>query len=65
MKAALVPPEMRRKRTPWTKDETEQLLKGMRMYGKNWKLILSNFTFNACRTNVDLKDKFRNMFRKK
>ena len=36
-------PVLRRTRTPWMESETEELVKGMHMYGKNWKLILSNY----------------------
>ena len=43
----------------------DELIKGMSMYGKNWRLILGSLNFNACRTNVDLKDMYRYMIRKK
>ncbi|KAL3683958.1 hypothetical protein R1sor_001980 [Riccia sorocarpa] len=55
----------RRKPRKWSRDETEALKKEVFKYGKGrWKLILAN---NAAifdgRTEVDLKDKWRNLER--
>lgn len=49
-----------RKRTKWTEQETEQLVKGVAIYGMGrWKHILDHpeFDFNERRTPVDLKDR--------
>ena len=51
-----------RERKDWTEEETQQLLKGVAIYGKGkWKKILGNggLTFNPHRTAVDLKDRYR------
>lgn len=51
-----------RQRRKWTSLETEQLMKGIEIYGMGkWKKILhhAEFTFQPGRTPVDLKDHFR------
>ena len=55
------------KRTPtvWDEDEELQLLRAVEKHGAgNWKTILDDkgFQFNL-RTNVDLKDKYRSLFK--
>ena len=41
------------------------MVRGLRRHGPGkWALILSDYDFNANRTSVDLKDKFRNMLRR-
>ena len=62
-----VPKEYHRKRVkrPWTSEEEDNLSEGVRLYGVgNWATILAEFEFDA-RTNVDLKDKWRNMNKRK
>jgi len=54
-----------RGRTKWTETETDQLVKGVAIYGMGrWKDILEHpdFTFRQGRTHVDLKDRFRTLF---
>ena len=49
-----------RQRTKWTEEETEQLVKGVAIYGiGRWKNILDHpeFTFPRGRTGMDLKDR--------
>lgn len=51
-----------RPRMKWTSKETEQLMRGIEIYGVGkWKKILRHpdFSFQAGRTSVDLKDHFR------
>lgn len=58
-----IPKEYHRKRVkrPWTQEEEDNLSEGVRLFGiGNWARILSEFKFEA-RSNVDLKDKWRNM----
>lgn len=56
---ARVPPK--RRKVEWTGEEIENLKKGVEMFGVGkWKKILETFPFNG-RTNVDLKDKWRNL----
>ena len=53
-----------RKKNKWTKEETEDLLKGVAKFGVgNWKAILSReeFSFHG-RSAIDLKDRFRTCF---
>nr|GEZ36979.1 telomere repeat-binding factor 4-like [Tanacetum cinerariifolium] len=49
----------------WTLDEESALIAGVRKYGMgNWKDILSDQKISKClkhRSNVDLKDKWRNL----
>ena len=49
-----------RVRRPYSTEEIENLIAGYRRFGKNWAKILENYQFHY-RTNVDLKDKFRNL----
>ncbi|GAV58619.1 Myb_DNA-binding domain-containing protein, partial [Cephalotus follicularis] len=53
----------RRKRKPWSLEEEDALFKAVEKFGKgNWKLILnSNRHLFVQRSEVDLKDKWRNM----
>lgn len=44
----------------WTEEETTNLIEGYRKFGNNWTHILQHYTFNN-RTNVNLKDKARNL----
>ncbi|XP_024193978.1 uncharacterized protein LOC112197496 isoform X2 [Rosa chinensis] len=55
----------RRFHRKWTKEEEEALRHGYKKYKTNWKLILGDPAYKAChgRTNVDLKDKWRNLMR--
>jgi hypothetical protein len=51
-----------RARRPWTKEETDDLLKGVGIYGAGkWKSILHHpgLRFHPDRTTVDLKDRYR------
>ena len=51
-----------RKRVPWTPSEERALRVGVQEHGLGkWQAILLGGGFHACRTNVDLKDKARNM----
>lgn len=50
-----------RERTAWTEEETDQLVKGVAIYGMGrWKSILDHpeLHFREGRTNMDLKDRF-------
>jgi len=47
-------------RVRWTKEEEEYLIAGVKRYGKSWVEILKNYEFQN-RTNVNLKDKWRNL----
>lgn len=54
-----------RERTAWTEEETDQLVKGVAIYGVGrWKSILDHpeLYFRQGRTNMDLKDRFRVVF---
>ena len=54
-----------RERIKWTEEETEQLVKGVAIYGMGrWKQIHEHpeFGFHPGRTHADLKDKFRVLF---
>lgn len=54
-----------RERTAWTEEETDQLVKGVAIYGMGrWKSILDHpeLHFREGRTNMDLKDRFRVVF---
>eukprot|EP00731_Ephydatia_muelleri_P007193 Em0003g1441a len=49
-------------RIPWTKKDEQTLQQAVKRYGiGNWREILKNCVFDVQRTNVDLKDKWRNM----
>jgi len=58
-------PDRRKKRTPWAEEEEEAIRKGVKKYGTSWSQILREPEFSAdfhsSRTDVDLKDKWRNM----
>ena len=60
-------PTGRRKRVRWSAEEEEALIEGYRLYHKFsnvWKLIKAKFPdVLRNRSNVDLKDKFRNLKR--
>lgn len=50
---------------PWTDAETEALEKGMIIFGNDWKAIKAHFSMElAARTNVNLKDRARNVKKK-
>ncbi len=56
----LSPPSTpRRSRLPYTEQEVESLIKGVRKHGHSWTLILNTYKFHPRRTAVDLKDKYR------
>ncbi|KAL9256487.1 Single myb histone 3-like protein [Drosera capensis] len=56
---------MRRKRKNWTLEEEDALVEGIKRFGEgNWKIInLAYRSILVDRTDVDLKDKWRNMNR--
>ncbi|CAH1251201.1 TERF2 [Branchiostoma lanceolatum] len=62
------PPDITRKgylrqRHQWMDSEVENLIKGVKKYGLgNWAKIKDNFRFNG-RTNVNLKDKWRQLIK--
>lgn len=49
-----------RGRRMFSEQEVLNLIEGMRRFGRDWRRILSTYEFND-RTNVDLKDKARNL----
>jgi hypothetical protein len=49
------------RRIPWSEEEVRNLREGFSLYGRNWVLIRSKFAFHVKRTNVDLKDKARQL----
>lgn len=52
----------RRTRVRWTQKEEAYLRKGVERFGRGkWKEILCAYPFKDCRTNRDLKDKWRNI----
>jgi len=57
----------RRKKKYWKKHETDMLIQGVEKYGKSWSTILKIYPElkNNGRTQVDLKDKWRNIQRSK
>jgi len=57
----------RRKKKYWKKHETDMLIQGVEKYGKSWSTILKIYPDlkNNGRTQVDLKDKWRNIQRSK
>ncbi|EOA36593.1 hypothetical protein CARUB_v10011791mg [Capsella rubella] len=62
-KVRLERPRPRRLMKFWTPEEVEALREGVKEYGKSWKDIKnSNPVVLADRTEVDLKDKWRNLF---
>ncbi|CAH8358720.1 unnamed protein product [Eruca vesicaria subsp. sativa] len=55
---------VRRTNKYWTPEEVEALREGVKEYGKSWKAIKNaNPTVLGDRTEVDLKDKWRNLVR--
>lgn len=49
-------------RALWDPEEVQNLIKGVKLYGiGRWMKIRKNFEFAEHRTNVDLKDKWRNL----
>ena len=56
----------RRMRNLWSNEETETLKKAVVKYGKKWKLIHNEYSIfkKNNRTQIDLKDKWRNICRK-
>lgn len=53
-----------RKRRMWTEEEEARLIKGVNTYGRgNWVLIRKKMHLTE-RTNVELKDKWRNISKK-
>eukprot|EP01125_Pyxidicula_operculata_P004774 TRINITY_DN1784_c1_g1_i1.p1 TRINITY_DN1784_c1_g1~~TRINITY_DN1784_c1_g1_i1.p1 ORF type:complete len:197 (-),score=83.71 TRINITY_DN1784_c1_g1_i1:190-726(-) len=54
-----------RKRVPWSPKETMNLIKGVNKFGNSWSEILRSYDFDPKRTSVDLKDKWRNLQKKK
>ena len=56
----------RRQKHEWTFLEEEYLRKGVKLFGVgSWMKIRRNFPFPDYRTNVDLKDKWRCLERRK
>jgi hypothetical protein len=56
----------RRPRTPWSRDEVDALELGVSTLGEgHWGVILERYAarFHSRRTDVDLKDKWRNLQR--
>ena len=53
-----------RRRNRWTKIEEEYLIAGVEKYKSSWAKILDTYEFDDCRTNVNLKDKWRNLVAK-
>lgn len=50
----------------WTEEETNALEEGMELYGNDWKTIKEHFSQTLSRrTNVNLKDRARNVKRKR
>ena len=48
-------------KVPFTDEETSYIIEGVKQFGNNWRRILECFPFSNNRTNVDLKDKARNL----
>jgi len=54
------------RRAPWSISEEENLEKGIAIYGVgNWAQILGSYKFNEKRNGNSLKDKWRNMVKKR
>ncbi len=50
---------------PWSQEETDALEQGMHIFGNDWKAIKDHFrVVLSRRTNVNLKDRARNIKRK-
>ena len=59
-------PKARRPRTPWSRDEVAALELGVSTLGEgHWGIVLERYAarFHSRRTDVDLKDKWRNLQR--
>ena len=54
---------IRRDRKMWSAEETKLLIKCVNLYGKKWAYIYKNYPLfkKNDRTQIDLKDKFRNI----
>ncbi len=53
------------RRVWWTEEEVEFLKEGVVRFGiGNWKTIRQTYPFNSRRTNLDLRDKWRNLQKK-
>eukprot|EP00941_MAST-03F_sp_MAST-3F-sp1_P004346 g4346.t1 len=50
-------------RVQFSEKEEKYLREGIEKYGNKWAIILKKFPFNSRRTNVDLKDKWRNILK--
>lgn len=50
-------------RRPWTTEEVNNLLTGYKRFGPDWRAIQQHYRFADYRSNVDLKDKYRNLVR--
>ena len=56
----------KKRRILWTAEEQDYLRKGVQRFGVGrWKAIMKTYPFNRCRSTVDLKDKWRNMMKRK
>lgn len=57
------PAHKRRKKNIWSADELNALIDGINLHGLNWSDIKNDekFCILNCRSNVDLKDKWRNI----
>ena len=54
--------KIRRKSRKWTEEEVKKLRSGISDYGEgSWSKIFTTLFFNSDRTQVDLKDKWRNI----
>ena len=49
----------RRTRVPFSRQEEDDLIAGVRKLDKQWRHILAAYHFHPARTSVDLKDKYR------
>lgn len=59
---SIIPHHPVKHRMPWTKNDELKLQQAVKRYGiGNWRKILENCNFDNKRTNVDIKDKWRNM----
>ena len=59
---SIIPHHPVKQRMPWTKNDELKLQQAVKRYGiGNWRKILENCNFDNKRTNVDIKDKWRNM----
>lgn len=43
----------------FSREEEQQLMEGVRRFGRRWRHILSVYQFHQCRTALSLKDKYR------